>query len=234
MRDTYVVIEKVNKNMSNNFVKMDELLLPVIKDMGEIGINYIMLDNLSIYNSVKDINMVSGCILISDESEKRFNEYIGKYGRKVFHPYSVLDNWSYLYDLKPFELWYLEGLNKEYLNVVNRLCCKSITPKTWLPLDNLMQDYCWKTKIIDNNLGIFIPNETLQYVLLILNCVFDKKMFVDADIKRIEAVEPMVDKKMAKAFFEVEFFSFSSRLMTLLEEKKYTDIRKLYVSFSDY
>jgi hypothetical protein len=73
-----------------------------------------------------------------------------------------------------------------------------------------------------------------RFVYYIVRCIFDKQTFSEKYIDEIEAAYDKVDKKIVRELLQMIFFRYTDRLMELINEKRYGDIRADYISFADY
>jgi hypothetical protein len=173
-------------------------------------------------------------IIVHGDDVKNFHRFIKHIARKINHPYSVINGWSYLYGLPEFEFWRLFMGKDLYLDVTYKLCCQSTTPKTWLPLDSFIQEYLWNHIEYDELNNWFILDKNLRFVYYIVRCVFDKRVFSDRYKKTILKEKSGIDVGIIKKMFKPIFFRFTPTLIRLIEEEKFDEIRKAYLGFAEY
>lgn len=210
----------------------------VLKKLNEERIQYIYIGNINI--SV-NINKMGGYkekkamnIMVPDMDNKKLYELMSGLGRKLFHPYSKLNDWNYLYDLNEFDIWRLKTHDDIFINRVNKLCINSLMPKTWVPFDNVIQNYAWKTRRFDEKRNTYVLDDNLRYAYIIARCIFDKKKFDLNDIQLICDIENKIDFTLVESFFSVVFFGFTPLLMEMIRKKEFDNVYHTYLKFIHY
>lgn len=173
-------------------------------------------------------------ILIDENEKKKFHGIMKKIGRQCYHPYCRQKGWENLYGLPQFEMWRLFSGDNLFVDVTYKLCCKSLTPMKWIPLDDTVQKYAWKHKVYDEDQGWWILDKNTSLVYYLIRCVFDKAVFSEKYIKEIEAVLPEVDENIIIELLNPIFFGFTLVLLEMVKSKKYMEIREHYIAFDKY
>ena len=198
------------------------------------GVVYALLKNIGdelpdCLISGKDID-----IIVHPESMPFFHKYMKKIARKVIHPYGYEHGWRKIYGLEEFEFWRLKTADDIYIDVTEKLCCQSLMPKIWIPLDNNIQEAVWRNRLFDEKNNWWRMDDNVLYVYLVVRCVFDKKKFSDVYRKEIEILRPNIDKDVVMSYFKLVFFNFTTMLCGLLNTKEYDRIIPSYMKFKDY
>jgi hypothetical protein len=175
-------------------------------------------------------------ILVKESCQKEFQLIMKKMGyNKCIHPLGKLNGWRFLYKLPEYEFWKLKDKDSElYIDASFKLCCKGLMPKTWIPLDNLIQNRIWKDKVWDAENGWWILDTETRLVYLLVRCIFDKKIFSDKYIKEIEQTIEEADMQIVRELLNMIFFKYTDKLLYMVGKKQYSNIIQDYISFSEY
>ena len=198
------------------------------------GVIYMLIKNIG--NELPDC-LIHGKdidIIVHPESMLLFHNYMKKVARKVIHPYGCENGWRNIYGLGRFEFWRLKTADDIYIDVTEKLCCQSLMPKIWVPLDNQIQEAIWRNRLFDEKNNWWRMDDNVLYVYLIIRCVFDKKKFSDAYRREIEVLRHIINQDVVIPYFQLVFFRFTTLLLAMLEEKEYNNIIPSYISFKDY
>lgn len=121
-----------------------------------------------------------------------------------------------------------------YIDASFALACKSLMPKTWIPLDRKIQERLWKERLWDSENQWWITDWETRFVYYIVRCIFDKQTFGEKYIAEIETAYEKVDKNIVRELLQTVFFQYTDRLMQMIDRREYSDIRKDYISYADY
>ncbi len=147
---------------------------------------------------------------------------------KLNHPYGKMFGYSFLYQMKEFQLYYFKNA---FLQVFFQLPCMSLENNTWIPLDRSIQSSVWnRTSTTDNKM---LNNECLFIYKLCL-CVFQFKNFADEHILFLSNLFLSLDVSYLEEMLNYVFFSYTSRMMDLIRQNKYDKIINDYYSFNCY
>lgn len=219
--------------MGNNY-QDPEYINRFFDGMNKAGVVYVLIKNIGreLPNHLvkgKDIDIV-----VHTESKGVFHDYMKSIARNVIHPYGKEKGWHNIYGLGRFEFWRLKAADDIYIDVTEKLCCQSLMPKIWIPLDNHIQEAIWRNRIFDEKNNWWCMDDNVLYVYLIVRCVFDKKKFSSVYRKEIEALRHNIEQDIVLSYLKLVFFKFSSILLEMLDTKKYDQIIPMYMKFRDY
>ncbi len=167
--------------------------------------------------------------LIADPKKKKQIRKVLKKDRKIhkkIHPDSPLFGYRYLYKMEPFEMYRLNGI---YLQIYYRLPCLSLTEKTWIPLDRAIQERVWSCS--GKAEGYNMLDEISLYIYRLCKVIFKQKTFSDADIAFFEENRKLKDEAELKRLLEKVFFSYTDRLLSMIDEGKYEEIIADYLAY---
>ena len=211
-----------------------QYIIHFFEGLNNSGVVYALIKNIG--NELPDC-LIPGKdidIVVHPEYRSQFHKYMKKIARKVIHPYGKENGWRNIYGLEEFEFWRLHTAVDIYIDVTFSLCCKSVMPKIWVPLDNQIQKSVWENREFDIDHNWWHLDYNSLYLYLIVRCVFDKKTFSDLYQKDIEVLRNKIELDTVKYFFKLVFFKFSDQLINLLDDKLYDTIIPSYLSFKNY
>lgn len=200
------------------------------------NIQYVVIKNIldELPNKLpngKDID-----IIVKKEQKEKFNEIMKKSGYHIqTHPLGRENGWLFLYGLEEYQFWKLENYNQDFLiDVSFKLSCKGLMPKTWIPLDHMIQKRVWENKVWDEVKQWWIMDLNTRFVYYLVRCIFDKKVFSEKYVQEIERVKNMISKDIVKDMLLLIFYGYTERLMDLVDRKCYHKIIKDYITFKEY
>lgn len=202
--------------------------------LNKANVSYVLIKNIDNelpekLKAGKDID-----ILVEKSSMKTFRTYMRMKARKIIHPYGKEMGWRNIYGLEDFEFWRLKTYDDVFVDVSNKLCCHSLMPQIWIPLDNKIQEDIWKNKVFDKQNKWWRIDDNVLYIYLVVRCVFDKKIFPDIYKLEIEKKKNIVDMNIVRSYFKVIFFSFTDKLMEMLDHREYDLIVETYIKYKNY
>ncbi len=202
--------------------------------LNENDIDYILIKNIdqelpARLEVGKDID-----IIVSDESKESFTKLMGKIGRQYVHPWGKIQGWTNLYGLPEFEMWRLIQKENFFVDVTYRLCCKSLVPKTWIPLDQTIQDRAWKERRFDSENGWWRLDSETEFVYLIARSVFDKQTFSEKYILELQSLLRIIDKNVALSLLRTVFFNYADDLFDHIVSENYKNIWQNYITYIGY
>ena len=199
-------------------------------------IEYVLIKNINdeLPNQLEDGKDID--ILVKPDNINHFRKIIKEnMFEKRIHPLGRAKGWNFAYQLFECEFWQKVGIDKTlYIDISEKLCCKSLTPKTWIPLDNCINDDIWKNKQYDKDNNWWIMDDDTMVIYLIVRSIFDKREFKDGYIKGIEVRKELLINTSTKYKLSKVFFKYSDRLIELIMKGRYSDIIQDYFSFTDY
>lgn len=205
-----------------------------IQGLNNSNVTYVIIKNIgdelpSHLAPGKDID-----IIVHKDSMNAFHDYMKPIARRIIHPFGKEHGYQNIYGLEEFEKWRLNTADDLLIDVSNKLCCQSVMPKIWLPVDNLIQRDMWENRVFDKNKNWWRIDDNILFSYLLIRCVFDKHFFPDLYIKEIEKVRPIIDMETVMSYLKLVFFKFSPTLIDLIDKKKYQSIIPSYFKFKNY
>ncbi len=203
------------------------------------NINYILLHNIDneLPNKLKrgkdiDILVHPDCF---DEFLKLMN--ILEYS-ELIHPHGKEAGWQFLYGMDTCHKFEHQKTGVQ-IDVYAQLATKSIDMDAWLPLDKSIQESVWRDKVWNDKYGWWQMDDKNLLVYLVTRSIFEKNEFTDGYIRAIEKLLYLLDdekKDMADVTekFHKIFFHFTPRLLKMLKDRDWKNIRKKYLSFDEY
>lgn len=169
-------------------------------------------------------------IIVSEECMKAFDNVLVKSNlTEVPHPFGVDDGYVFLYQMKPFRLFSIGG---KYIEVYCQLPCASITPKSWIPVDRVIQKRVWDEYEIKN--GIIWCDEVCCYIYHLCWAIFHNNGFSSFERQYFDSNKQQLHREEIIKLFKVIFFNFTDTLVNLLRNSDFDSIIPQYFSFIDY
>lgn len=143
----------------------------------------------------------------------------------LHHPYGNMFGYRFLYQMYPFEIFETEN---NYVEVYFQLPCLSLTPKTWIPLDKIIQDRIWR---FDNQTHI----DDLSFLIYKITwAIFKNGCFNEDSVKVISRLIPSVDRNEFHYLLSLVFYGFTDDLVNYLYDSQYHKIIQDFFAFSNY
>ena len=207
--------------LDNNINSTIEDIKTYFEYLNQRKIDYRIVE---IYNKFATV-IISPCMHDEFTSACASNENIVM----LKHPYGKLFGYKFLYQMMEIELYLYR---ENYIQVFYQLPCMSLENNTWIPLDRAIQKRIWECDQ-DCYLHHEIDNET-KFIYEICLCIFQFRSFTKRQVEILSALFDESDKEILETLLKLVFFSFTDILLTLLEEKKYTEIINCYFTYSKY
>jgi hypothetical protein len=204
--------------------------------LNEHSVNYALIKNID--NELpeklpdgKDID-----ILVHPESKQQFeNIMLSNNYHTHTPPLGISNGWNFGYGLPEYQFWKKEDIPCDfYIDASFALCCKSLVPKTWIPLDTKINENVWGNKIFDRQNNFWKIDDRNLLIYLLVRCIFDKQYFSEAYIQEIEKLEKLLIDSYVHEAMEFVFFKFAPKLIDLLKDRKYVSVINEYISFKEY
>lgn len=199
-------------------------------------IRYLLIKNIACelpgkLRSGKDID-----IIVQPEDRSRFSKVMEENGFLYrIHPFGIEHGWKFAYGLEKHQFWQKKDCGAVfYIDVCFRLCVKSLTPKTWVPLDEKVNSRIWENKAFNEELKCPCIDQKSLFVYLVARCVFDKRGFSENYIAEIEKLRKSTDDFEVRELLSCVFYNFTDTLISLLKTEKYEEIVRRFLSFKDY
>jgi len=217
-------MKKINSEVINNFFLL----------LNENNINYILIKNID--NELPN-NLIDGKdidILVHLDSKEEFENIMKENNYNILtHPQGNENGWNFGYNMPSCQFWKKNDNSFTlYIDVNFILCCKSLINKTWVPLNEPINNSIWQNKIFDKNNNWWIMDDKNLLLYLIVRCIFDKSNFSDSYIKEIEIRKHYINEIKDK--LEITFFKFNSHLQQLIKDSNYNKIINDYITYNKY
>ena len=204
--------------------------------LNENSINYILIKNINNELPEKLINGKDIDILVHPGSKQQFENIMleNKYYKHT-HPLGIKNGWYFSYGLQEYQFWKKADINYDlFIDTSFTLCCKSLIPKIWIPLDKKINDAIWEKKYFnEKNLNWQIDDQNL-IVYLIVRCIFDKQHFSTNYISEIQEYNSLLSDNYVNEALRLIFFKFTPRLIELIQNNKFDLIFHEYITFLEY
>lgn len=209
-----------------------ERILRIFNLLEDNNIPCILLRNINNelpdrFEAKKDID-----IMVHPKYKKEFHKFTVNFEwKKTQHPWDFGANFIFLYAMDPFEFYISDGI---YLDVCYQLSCRSTNNGEWMPIDMMINTSAWDNRIKHAEYGWYELCVEDELVHLITRCVFDKKIFPEGYEERIQYLYDVVNKNEFYKRLEMVFFKFTPRLFEMIKEKDFNEIRREYLTFTNY
>ncbi len=150
-------------------------------------------------------------------------------GVPLLHPYSKWYGYSFLYQLKEFQLY---AFGEALVEVFFALPCMSLTPKTWIPLDKQINDPIWTDGFSRD--GVPCLNPETEFIYRLTRCVFDRGAFDDDSRDYLRQALPGLDEQSLHAKLQTVFFRFTDPLLAHIREDRFDSLASDYHRFTEY
>lgn len=204
--------------------------------LNDADVRYMLLKNIADELPYKLKNGKDIDIFVNNEDMSKFSKKMDEYGWLYrVHPLGREAGYSFAYKLPECQFWQLGGIEETfYVDVCYKLMCKSLTPKVWVPLNDLIQEQAWKLKEWNDELQCWQLGEKVLFSYLFARCVFDKRTFDELYIAEIEKRKHLLDDTEVHAMLETIFYRFTDTLISLVKKSDYGAIMHSYITFEDY
>ena len=188
--------------------------------LDEAGIDYRLIETGDRY----------AAIMVKDECYSAYSDMlrrknIGRYE----HPYGKMYGYRFLYGMRPFEL---VGIDDIYCEIFFQIPCMSLTPRSWIPLDRIIQSLAWES--FSDRDGVKTVNPVCLYIYRLCWAVFMDGGFSENTLSVLEENSSVLDEKIFHDCIRMVFFRFSDELAGLLREKSFDEIIPRYWKFIQY
>lgn len=200
------------------------------------GIQYVLIKNIGgeLPDRLKDGKDID--ILVHPDSDPAFVRVMQEMDfQRVPHPLGAEAGWSFGYKLKACQFWSQQGTAQLfYIDAFEKLACKSLSPKMWIPIDTCVNDSIWRNRVFDRKNQWWCMDEENLAAYLLIRCVFDKHTFKKEYIAEIEKREALFQEEAVIRKLQTVFFAYTPRLLALVREKRYYEIFSDYLAFDEY
>ncbi len=117
------------------------------------------------------------------------------------------------------------------IEIFNKIPCASLTPRTYIPLDDAIQMTAWEAPYVKNNIA-WLPLE-VEFIYILTICIFLANLS-DAEKFFLTQHINFCDSKHIVALLRKVFFNFTNDLIHLVREKDFSNLYDAYISFKEY
>lgn len=204
--------------------------------MNSSSIEYVLIKNINgelpaHLEDGKDID-----ILVQEKYKDEFSALMERNEfQKQVPPMGREKGWNFAYQLPEYQFWKKKGIQENlYIDASFKLCCKSLTPKTWIPLDNCINEDIWERRIYDQENKWWIMDSRTIFIYMIVRSIFDKRNFKSDYIFDIEKNIQYLDDEEVVRKLESVFFKYTNCLIQMLKDRRYEEIFSDYIQFVEY
>lgn len=190
-------------------------------------LNILHIENFVVSDSLGDFRGKTTIIIEQDKMiELCKGTGISYYGKSMYRYY------KFLYSMQRAVCVELKDTS---VSIYDRMCCKSkFEDAALLPLDKAILDFSWEERKLDSDKGFYVAGEITELLFVIVNCIFNKNAFEEADKLYITGKKELLFSKEIFNLLEKEFFGFTGRLIESLQKEEYDQIIDEYVLNTDY
>jgi len=149
--------------------------------------------------------------------------------KSLLHPYSTWYGYNFSFQMKEFQLY---ALQNSLVEVFYTLPCMSLTPKTWIPLDQIISNSVWCSRIAQDT--VFYLDTENDFILRLTQSVFFKKTLDEQTEAFFSANMSKLNMESLHAKLQTVFFKFTEPLLLQLQCGAYDQIIDDYYCFSAY
>lgn len=204
---------------SNN-IELNTILNEITEHFNKCYISYRLLDSnsdtISILLDVKQLQLF--------ENAMKSLHY-----KKVDHPLGSKRGYVFLYQMHPFLMFQANGINIE---IFCELPCRSITAKTWIPLDRAIQQKAWG-KPAENN-GILWCEAKSRFIYLLSRAIFLDSGFSSHIRGELSKMTFVLSDNSFRNLLSTVYFKYTDSLIEKLSNQDYDSIISDYYHFLKY
>ena len=206
--------------------------------LNKSAVRYVLIKNIAdeLPKKLKDGKDID--ILVHFDDREKFSNAMRRTGWLYrVHPLGRENGWTFGYNLPECQFWqYSEKkINQTfYVDVCFKLMCKSLMPKTWIPLDERIQQLAWKKRKWNKELNCWQIGAKVLLVYLFIRAVFDKRLFKEEYIQEIEKYKKYLEDEEVYNLLESVFYKFTDNLILLAKNNNYNSIISRYITYQKY
>lgn len=213
-----------------------EVILDFFKKLSAADLRYVIIKNISdelpcYLKDGKDID-----ILVHESDIRQFEEFMQANNFDAHTPPLGRENgWNFAYQLPEYQFWkYKEDRYTFYIDASFKLSCKSLTPRTWIPLDRCINDDIWEKRVYDSLNHWWIMDDETILIYLLVRSIFDKREFREGYMEGIEARKSLLNHADVRHKLSKIFFNYSDLLIEQIMSGNYSNVIRNYFTFTDY
>lgn len=206
------------------------------QDINSFGISYVLIKNMddelpAYLENGKDID-----ILVKEEDKDLFaQKMLGLRYQSCIPPCGISNGWSFAYGLTEYQFWKKPVEEYDiYIDACFKLCCKSLTPKVWIPLDKKINNDIWEQRVWNEKQKWYELDEKTEVIYLVVRSIFDKHVFSNVYKKEIEKRKNLLKECDVREKLQLVFFHFTDTLIEMVLNGRYEEIIPKYLSFTEY
>ena len=200
--------------------QLDKVLTALESDFKKESIEYRLLDK----------NGTTISILLDKKHLHSFDKLMDKiHFKKEDHPLGVKNGYKFLYQMHPFLMFQMNGIDVE---VFCEIPCRSITSRTWIPLDRAIQYVAWGAA--DEKQGSLWCEAKSRYIYILCRAIFLEKGFSSHTRDVLSELSNVLSEDGFKELMTAVFFKYTNSLIEKLSKKEYDIIIPDYYSFINY
>ena len=213
-----------------------ETIKDFFNQLNSSDIEYVLIKNISdeLPNELKDGKDID--ILVNENQIDDFAKFMNSHNyKKQVHPYGKKAGWNFAYKLPEHQFWQFNSKDFTlYIDTAFKLCCKSLTPNVWIPLDNCINECIWKNKVFDKTNNWWIMDDETILIYMFCRSIFDKKEFKSGYIAEIEKRKALLNNETIKNKLSKVFFKYTDFLISQVKKGDYENIINNYLTFKNY
>lgn len=213
-----------------------EVILDFFERLSATDILYVIIKNVGdeLPFHLKDGKDID--ILVHESCMRKFEEFMVSHNFDMqIQPLGRANGWNFAYKLPEYQFWkYKDDRFTFYVDASFKLCCKSLTPKMWIPLDKSINDDIWEKKVYDSEHHWWMMDDETVLVYLLVRGIFDKREFKAGYIEGIEQRKSSLVNEDVQGKLSKVFFNYTQSLTDQVIAGKYDDIIRNYLMFANY
>lgn len=157
------------------------------------------------------------------------NSLVSAGAKKKAHPMGEEFGYQFLYQMHPFLMYEIGECDVE---LYCQLPCRSITAKTWIPLDRAIQNRLWsfKKQVED----VDWSDDICRYIYLLCWAIFVDQGFSPHIETALKSSTALLDNEGIEGLFSTVFFNYSSVIIDKLKTNDFESIIPDYYGFINY
>lgn len=189
------------------------------------------LDQLNVeYRFIDICNNKISMIVQPDQLKEFETNIVGLGAIKINHPFGKEVGYKFLYQMNPFLMFEIGGVSVE---VFCQLPCGSITPKTWIPLDRMIQKRVWSMHEVHSETGKWCDTLSI-YIYLLCYAIFIDKGFSPHVRTMLVKYKYILDSNDTKELFYSVFFNYTETIINKLKQEEFDVIIPDYYNYTNY
>jgi hypothetical protein len=207
-----------DKNQNNT--ELDSVFQVIANSLNRNAINYRLIDKcgstISVLVDKKQLKLLDSLMVEMDY-------------KKTSHPMGMKNGFRFLYQMHPFVMYKKNLFNIEFFC---ELPCRSITTKTWIPLDRAIQAVAWGNS--DSKDGINWCEAKSRYIYILCKSIFSDNGFSSHSRAILLELSYVLKDDSFVSLLSAVFFKYSHVIIEKLLNKDFDSIIPDYYTFKNY